>query len=539
MRSLRWKLIGGVLLGMSAQLSAIGLLLAAAWLIVRAAEHPPVLYLMVAIVAVRFFGISRSVLRYGERLVTHDVAFADAVDQRIVTYQELDRVAPRGLQRWRRGDVVSRVVADVDELQNRLLRVNLNWWTGIAATVVVVGVVTAIDLTAGLTLGLAALGLALVVRVVLSPASARARTDTVHASGDLAAEVSAAAIAAMDLVALDATESARKRAGSATARLASDQDRGARFGGVGSALVLLITGVSVFAMAQLTGSVVPVVVGVLMLAPIALGESWDGWIEAERFRPDTDAAAQRLAALTDTPTPVSDPDVPVPSGGDVTLTAHDLVAGWDTPLFEPCSFTLAVGGTLGLSAPSGAGKSTLAFTLLRLIEPIDGIARIGGTDITEMAASDVRSIVGYVGQDEVVFDTTIRENLRIADPDAEDEGLWRALRLAGLADFVRGLSEGLDAPVGERGGYLSGGERQRLCVARLLLSGHRVWILDEPTEHLDGPTAAALLEDVLALTKAEGEPVRAIVVISHVQSVLARCDRVLELEPQRRASHQL
>ena len=155
-----------------------------------------------------------------------------------------------------------------------------------------------------------------------------------------------------------------------------------------------------------------------------------------------------------------------------------------------------------------------------------GRIELGGVDVTTLTASDVRQRIGYVGQDEVVFDTSIKENLRIGDPEATETALWQALERVRLADFVRGLPEGL---VGEAGGRLSGGERQRLCVARLLLSGHRIWILDEPTEHLDAPTAKALMADVLALTHEGTEPIRSIIVISHIDSVLAETEQHVSL----------
>lgn len=527
MSSRRLRLIGGVALGVAAQLSSIGLLLAAAWLIVRAAEHPPVLYLMVAIVAVRFFGISRSVLRYLERLVTHDVAFSDGVEQRIATYKELDRTAPLGWQRWRRGDVVNRVVADVAAQQDRLLRVQLNWWTGMAASIVVTAVLAWIDLQAGLVMALTVSVVAVLLRGVMSPRAAATRATLSDARSHLAAEVSAAAIAAPDLVAYEATGPSRARAHTATGHLASDQEAGARWAGAGNAVVLLATGCAVAAMAYVTGSVLPVVVGVLLIAPIALGESWDGWVEAERFRPDVEAAATRLRAFAALPSPVTDPPQPQPLPGDTSLSVDGLVVGWNEPLIEPVSFDVPAGATVGIAAPSGTGKSTLAYTLLRLIEPFQGAMRLGGIDLTAMRANDVRHIIGYVGQDEIVLDTTLRENLRVGDPNASEHQMLEALRRVGLGEFVAELPDGLDTFVGEHGNRLSGGERQRLCVARLLLSGHRIWILDEPTEHLDAPTAAALLDDVLSL--AGDESGRTIMVISHAPWVLAQMQKVVEL----------
>jgi len=521
----RTRLAFGVTMGVLAQLSSVGLLLAAAWLIVRAAEMPPVLYLMVAIVAVRFFGIARSVLRYAERLATHDVALADAVEQRVATYVDLDRVAPAGIGDLRRGDLVSRVVADVATLQDRLLRVRVPWWIGLAACAVVIGVVGAIDLRSGLVIlaGVASCGLGL-RRLVARLGSGRgARAE---AQGRLAAEVSASAVAARELVAYDATQTARDRAALATRDARTAQASGASVGGVGSAVVLAITGAAVAVLTAWSGGVDPVVIGVILLAPIALVEPLTGWAEAERVRPDVEAAVARLDAIAALPNPVEDPRDARPLPARHDLVVENVVVGWDGPVTEPISFELPEGARVAVTGPSGVGKSTLAYAIVRLLPTWEGRITLGGTPITELAAADVRRTVGYLGQDDVVFDTSIRENLRIADPHATDDQLRAALTSAGLLAAVDAMPEGLDTPAGEHGGRLSGGERQRLCLARLLLADHRVLVLDEPTEHLDAPTAEALIDDVLAL------PDRSVLVISHSPSVLARFGQVVAVRPR-------
>ncbi|WP_286928594.1 MULTISPECIES: thiol reductant ABC exporter subunit CydC [Aeromicrobium] len=523
--SRRARLGTGLAMGVAAQLAAVGLLLASAWLIVRAAEQPPVLYLMVAIVSVRFFGISRSVLRYVERLLTHDVALADAVEQRVATYTDLDRAAPAGLGDLRRGDLVSRVVADVARMQDRLLRLRIPWWIGLAATAVVVVVVALIDSPSGLVITAGVAVAALSLRWLVARAG-RGRSGRAEAQGRLSAEVAAAAVAARELVAFGAADEARATASTATGDAASAQSGGASVAGIGSAVVLAVAGLTVAVLAALSGGLDPVLVGVVLLAPIALVEPWDGWSEAERLRPEVTAAAARLAALADLGAPVEDPAEPrpLPDGND--LVVEDVRVGWDAPVTTPISFKLPEGAAMAITGPSGVGKSTLAYALLRLLPTWHGTVSLGGVPTTELSAADVRRRIGYLGQDDAVFDTSIRENLRIADPEADDERLRAALASAGLLVSVDAMPQGLDTPVGEHGGRLSGGERQRLCLARLLLADHRVLVLDEPTEHLDAPTAAALMDDVLALAGPGG---RSLVVISHSPAVLARFDDVVRL----------
>lgn len=510
----------GVMMGVAAQLASVGLLLAAAWLIVRAAEQPPVLYLMVAIVAVRFFGISRSVFRYVERLATHDVAFADAVEQRVATYVDLDRVAPSGIGDLRRGDVVSRVVGDVTRLQDRLLRVRLPWWVGLVATGVVIAVIGTIDLRSGAVILAGAALTAVALRLLVARVG---NGDQVEAQGRMSAEAASAAVSARELVAFDAADEARRRTHAAAREAHTAQAGGALAGGIGSAVVLALTGLTVATLAAWSAGVDPVVIGVILLAPIALTESLDGWAEAERIRPEVTASADRLTALRALEDPVADPDRPqtLPSGHD--LVVSEVRAGWTGPQTAPASFELPQNTAIAITGPSGVGKSTLAYTLLRLLPVWTGEVRLGGVPINDLTAADVRSRIGYLGQDDVVFDTSIRENLRIADPDATDDQMRAALAAAGLLAAVDAMPEALDTPVGEHGGRLSGGERQRLCLARLLLADHRVLVLDEPTEHLDAPTADALMNDVLALKD------RSLVVITHSPTVLAKFTRVINL----------
>ena len=520
MTRLAWGRVFGVL----SQLAATGLLLASAWLIVRAAEQPPVLYLMVAIVSVRFFGLSRAVLRYVERLLTHDAAFARVTEARIAVYRDLDRIAPVGMPGRRRGDLVSRIVSDVDAVQDRMLRLRGPWIVALATAAVTIGLVTVLDPVSGVVLAVSTLVSMLVVRVVVPWSVRRSGELSARWRGELAADVSQGVLASPDLVAYGASGLLRDSAHRSIGSLARAQRRTAVLAGLGEALVLASTGVAVALVAALSAGLDPVLVGVVVLAPLALLEPLTALSEAEALRPGIEDAQRRLTELGEAPAAIVDPAVPAPAPESFALDVTGLAIGWDTTLASGIDFSLPQGEVLAIAGPSGAGKSTLALTLARLIEPRAGVVRLGGADVRELAAADTRSVIGYLAQDEIVFDTTIRENLRIADPAATGADMLTALRTAGLADFMASLPDGLDTPVGERGGRLSGGERQRLCLARLVLGGHRVLVLDEPTEHLDREAAETLLDDILALA-----PARSIVVISHAPWVLRRLGSTLEL----------
>jgi len=520
------RLLGGVTLGVAAQLSSIGLLLTSAWLIARAAEHPPVLYLMVAIVAVRFFGVGRAVFHYGERLLTHDVALRATVEERVRVYRLLDRVAPFGLVRRRRGDLVDRVVGDVESAQDRLLRLRLPWVYALVSSSAVVALLVFISPVIALILTVHVIVCAAFARLVVSRLSCAARARSASLRGTMSADASALVLTSRDLVAHGVSVDVTARVNRSVDELAASQRAAARAAGAGTAFVLAVTGVTVLVLAVLGGGIAPVLVGVVLLAPVALIEPLQSLAEAERLRPEILAAHERLTDLANLPAPVADPVVlgPLPASGGLVI--DELIVGWDRATAAPVSFAVRPGELVGLTGPSGVGKSTLAMTLLRLIAPQSGSLTVGGVDFSHLSGTDVRARVGMTGQDDVVFDTTIRENLKVADPKAADSAMHEALRRAGLERFVAALPMGLDTPVGENGNELSGGERQRLGIARLLLADHDILVLDEPTEHLDEATATNVLRDIVRLSADHG-----VLLISHSPAALARCNRIVRLQP--------
>ena len=525
------RLLAGWSLGLLAELSAIGLLLTSAWLISRAAEHPPVLYLMVAIVSVRAFGISRSVLRYCERLLTHDAAFRLMNKHRLALYVTLDEAAPGGLPQGRRGDVVSRVVHDVDAYQDRLLRVKIPRSITLAACLFVTGLLAFIDLPTAVVMALAILVLYGAIPLIVAVSNTGDDRRTATFRGDLAAEVAQAVVAAPDLIAYGTTGTVRERVRAIDKSLARTQRRFVWLSGLSSAIVLTTMGAVVVAAARIgvpavaEGSLDRVLLAVLILAPLALIEPLDqlGAIAQTGLR--VKESLDRVGELQRVRPHLEEPNAGRSLPDRWNLEVRSLLVGWENgALAGPLNFELAEGAVLGIAGPSGSGKSTLAATLLKLIPPQGGEIALGGADVTFLRGKDVRNRIGLMEQDAHIFDTSIRENLRIGKTDALDIEMKTALKRAGLADFIGSLPEGLDTVVGENGSRLSGGERQRLALARLLLADRRVLMLDEPTEHLDEVTAEALLDYILSLS-----PAHSIIVISHSQAVLDRLDHVVPL----------
>lgn len=513
---MRTRLLIGIGLAVGAQVAAAGLLLTSGWLIVRASEQPPVLYLMVAIVGVRFFGVGRAAMRYGERLLTHEVALARVEDARVAAYVDLDRVAPAGLgERDRQGERVRQVVADTGAVADRLVRLRVPWVATLVTVVSLAVLATLLEPLVGLVvLAQSATTLAIVRAVV--PRAARA----VDAAPRLAADLTELVRAAPDLLAFGATSAHRAQALDAIETRARAERRRAWAGGLGAALACTFAAVSGLLVVLLTGrsGLAATLAAVLVLIPVAVLDATEAVAEAERSRPGIDDALRRLRALHDLPAPVETPAGPAAVPADLHLRLEGLEVGWDgRTVGVRHDVDLPPGEVLVVTGPSGSGKSTLAATLVGLIPPVAGRITLGGVDLGHLGLDEVCRTIGLLGQDATVFDTTVRENLRIADPDASDAAMLAALDRAGLGAAVRAWPHGLDTLAGARGAHLSGGERQRLGLARLLLADHRILVLDEPTEHLDEPTADALLDDLAALA---GE--RTLVVISHAPRVLER-----------------
>ena len=529
------RLALAALLGVVASGCAVGLGATSAWLIARAAQHPPVLFLMVAVTAVRAFGIFRGVGRYAERLTGHDAALRILGRLRVGVYRRLERLAPAGLDAFRSGDLTARLVSDVDDLADVWLRVLLPY---VIALVVGAGTVTLVALL--LPAAGAILAVTLVLVAVAAPwlAGRFART----AERRIAPHRGALSTATLDtlrgageLIAYGAADAAMDRVRDRDRDLSRAQRRAAAGLGVSAALSALAVGAAVWGAllagvpAVGAGDLSGVALAVVVLTPLAVHEVFSALPPSAQQIPRLRAAARRVFAVLDAPDPVTDPPTPArPPDPPYDLRVEGLRARWtpDGPdVLHGLDLTVPAGHRVAVVGRSGAGKSTLAAVLLRFLDPSAGRVLLGGVDTAAMDGDAVRRIVGLCAQDAYVFDSTIGANVRLARPDADDEAVLDALARARLGDWVAGLPDGLDTPVGEHGVRLSGGQRQRLALARTLLAGFPVVILDEPTEHLDEPTAAALTADLLTAT--EG---RTVLLITHRTGGLDACDEVHRLD---------
>ncbi|MFE5769526.1 thiol reductant ABC exporter subunit CydD [Streptomyces sp. NPDC056485] len=525
----------GLLLGALAVGCGVGLMAVSGWLISRASEQPPVLYLMVAVTATRTFGLGRAVFRYAERLVSHDAVLRMLADVRVSVFRRLERIAPAGLREQRRGDLLARLVADADSLQDYWLR-----WLLPVGTAVLVGT-GSVAFTAwllpgagaALAVGLLAAGVG--VPLVSGACARRAERRLAPARGELAVRVADLLTGTAELTVAGALAGRKDSAKESDRTLTAISARGAAATGLGSGLTSLVCGLTVVVAAALAAEAVHggrlsgVAMAVAVLTPLAAFEAVNGLPQAVQYRQRVRRSAERVYEVIDAPVPVAEPERPaaVPAS-PFPLRLTGLAArhpGQERDALHGLDLTLEAGRRIAVVGSSGAGKTSLAQVLLRFLDPSEGTYTLGGTDARTLDGDEVRRMVGLCAQDAHLFDSSVRENLRLARTGASEEQLREALAAARLLEWAEGLPDGLDTLVGEHGERISGGQRQRLALARALLADFPVLILDEPAEHLDLATADALTADLLAAT--EG---RTTVLITHRLAGLEAVDEVLVLE---------
>ncbi|KPC82316.1 thiol reductant ABC exporter subunit CydD [Streptomyces sp. NRRL S-4] len=536
--SQRGKLGLALLLGSLAVGSSVGLMAVSGWLISRASEQPPVLYLMVAVTATRAFGIGRAVFRYAERLVSHDAVLRMLAELRVSVYRGLERIAPAGLRTTRRGDLLSRLVSDVDALQDYWLRWLLPVGTALAVGAGSVAFTGWMLPEAGAVLA-AGLLLAGVGVPWLSGACAR-RTERqlAPARATLAVRVADLLGGTGELSVAGALPARREQVRSADdllTRIASRAATATALGGGLSALIcgLTVVGAAIVALpAVYDGRLAGLELAVVVLTPLAAFEAVTGLPLAVQYRQQVKRSAERVFEVLDAPVPVGEPAEPAEApASPFPLDVRGLSAryeGAERDALHSVGLKLHPGKRVAVVGPSGSGKTTLAQVLLRFLDPREGTYRLGGVEASALDGDTVRTFVGLCAQDAHVFDSSIRENLRLARPGATDGGLRDALSGARLLDWVQSLPDGLDTLVGEHGARLSGGQRQRLALARALLADFPVLVLDEPAEHLDLETADALTADLLEATQG-----RTTVLITHRLAGLDAVDEVLVLDAGR------
>lgn len=549
-----------VLLGVLSLGSAVALAAVSAWLIARASQMPPVLTLSIATVGVRTFGIGRGVFRYVERLTSHDVALRGMANLRTALYQRLAVGRPEATLRLRRGDLLTRVGADVDAVGDAVVRGLLP---------IAVAVVLGLGTTVAMGLFLPAAGLSLTACLLLAGVvapwlAARAARTAEQRAASARATLSTVALGLLDdagpLTVQGRTPHELAALREADRELASAADAGARPAALGALLGSLATGVATLAALVLgvpavhAGALTHVELAVIVLTPLASFEAVSvlpaAAIQLQRSR----AAARRIMSLLDEAAPdatvaprpgvrpvelpaAGQPSAALQHDGTSSLRARGLSCGWPgrSPVIEGLDLDVRPGRSIAVVGPSGAGKTTLLLTLAGLIPARAGDLDVDGTPIGALDHEAVARHVVLTSEDAHVFETSVLENLRVARGDVTPEEAVGALERAGLGPWLAALPDGVDTELGPDAQSVSGGERRRLLLARALLSPAPLLLVDEPAEHLDSATADRLVRDLLSQGSERG-----VVLVTHRLSPLDSADEIVVVDGGRvtgRGSH--
>ncbi len=482
---------------------------------------------------VRFFATLRVGSRYAERLVTHEATFRLLADLRVWFYRRLEPLAPAALQTQRAGDLLNRIVTDIDTLNLFYLRVFVPVLTAIAAGLIMAAFFAFFSWPAAL-----ALIVGLSVNGILAPTltnkkGAKPGAEINRITAALRTEYVEALQGMGELLVFGAAPAMQVRAAALNSELAAAQAEMGRVAGLGLALsglaanaallTVLIFGARRFETGGISASQVPM----LVLGAMAAFEATAPLPAALQFLGQIKAAARRIFALADQAPPVPAPVLPAPVPENFGLELKNITLRYSPDglaILDGFSLSVPQGRHIGIVGPSGAGKTTLINLLMRFHEYKGGEARFGGHDLRAYSSADMARYATIISQRSYLFHTTIRDNLLLANGAADEAALWHALGVAQLADFVRSLPAGLDSTVGEGGSKLSGGQARRVALARAVLKPAPWLILDEPTEGLDAETERAYLAD-LALVL-EG---RTVLYITHRHAGLALMDEVYAL----------
>ena len=527
----KWSLVLALIFTFLTVFMNVGLLTVSSWLLASAALQPGLTYLSLAIVGVRFFGVSRAVCRYFERYTSHRMAFQGLYGLRLWFYAHLEPLAPAILKRFGAGDMLGRIMGDIEVLQFFYLRTLIPPVAAIALTALVAYGASTIDDSLVMPILMAALVLGVVVPLVVYAHNKQSLRAIGPQQGDYKALLSDTMDSLEDVISYGNENLVYKRIQQMMRHVDGHKgtiDRGMNLGNTlflgGVQLTVVV--VAIMAANALTGAWASVMVAVAAIGTQAWFEALQPMIAAVHHGAESKVATSRLIALANEPLPVVEPLEPKPFNPNRDITFTNVSFGYDDAhtIYENLRLDIKQGQSIAIVGASGSGKTTL-FNMLERLYDYNGSIHVGDVELKDISMDTWRNALGTITQDTYIFHASFGDNIRLARPEATADELEQAIHRASLQNVVDKLSDGIHTIVGSGGHGLSGGERQRVALARLFLRNPQIVLLDEPLEGLDQVTRKALHRDLMHYV--EG---KTCLYITHQLEGLEQMDRILFMD---------
>lgn len=527
----KWSLVLALIFTFLTVFMNVGLLTVSAWLLASAALQPGLTYLSLAIVGVRFFGVSRAVCRYFERYTSHRMAFQGLYGLRIWFYAHLEPLAPAILKRFGSGDMLGRIMGDIEVLQFFYLRTLIPPAAAITLTIFVAYGVSTIDNSLVAPIVLAAFILGLVLPLVVYAHNKQSLTAIGPQQGEYKSLLSDTMDSLEDVISYGNEQLVYDRIQHMMSTVDANKgiiERGMNLGNtlfLGGVQITVVI-VAILAANALTGAWASVMVAVAAIGTQAWFEALQPMIAAVHHGAESKVATSRLIALADEPIPVVEPNAPKPFNANREITFTDVSFGYDAHrrIYEHLRLDIKQGQSIAIVGASGSGKTTL-FNMLERLYDYSGSIHVGDVELKDISIDTWRNALGTITQDTYIFHASFEDNIRLARPDASEADLEYAIDCASLRSVVERLPDGIHTIVGSGGHGLSGGERQRVALARLFLRKPQVVLLDEPLEGLDQVTRKALHRDLMEYVQD-----KTCLYITHQLEGLEHMDRILFMD---------
>ena len=527
----KWSLVLALIFTFLTVFMNVGLLTVSAWLLASAALQPGLTYLSLAIVGVRFFGVSRAVCRYFERYTSHRMAFQGLYGLRVWFYAHLEPLAPAILKRFGAGDMLGRIMGDIEVLQFFYLRTLIPPAAAIALTILVAYGVSTIDNSLVAPIVLAALVLGLVLPLGVYAHNKQSLTAIGPQQGEYKSLLSDTMDSLEDVISYGNEQLVYDRIQHMMSTIDANKgiiERGMNLGNtlfLGGVQITVVI-VAILAAHALTGAWASVMVAVAAIGTQAWFEALQPMIAAVHHGAESKVATSRLTALADEPIPVVEPNAPKPFNANREITFSDVSFGYDPHrrIYEHLRLDIKQGQSIAIVGASGSGKTTL-FNMLERLYDYSGSIYVGDVELKDISIDTWRNALGTITQDTYIFHASFEDNIRLARPDASEADLEYAIDRASLRSVVERLPDGIHTIVGSGGHGLSGGERQRVALARLFLRKPQVVLLDEPLEGLDQVTRKALHRDLMEYVQD-----KTCLYITHQLEGLEHMDRILFMD---------